>query len=620
MLETCYILLGGSSPESVDGELMRRRLELPLLGSTLGGIVQVAMNRQLGCRLEVVSGNGDGGGRSTWASTRLGGAEQRVSHRDERWSLLTDCRVTAGLTSRVIDEALEHAGPCDAALFCVGCAGSCYREEVALDGQGNLQIIRRQYTIDSSERDFESSYPHMLAVRQSVLASVLAGEVPAELDTVRARLSEAGIRLPHAIIPGRSYHLASDEDVLRLQADLVWRCRQLLPMGVRRALSESDPGHADGSVSDSAIVRGAVVLGRRVRIGSGAVVLGPCTIGDGAVIGSGCLVRNSVILPEVSLPAGQRVESSIVGPLSARGHPPRCSPQCRAVGARVTIAAVAADPVLPAEVAFRDRVYQLIKRGMDVAIAVVALLLMLPVLPLIALAIKVESRGPVFYVARRQTKNGRVFGCVKFRTMMAGADVREQEILSRANEVDGLHIKIRDDPRITRVGNWLRRTNVDEMPQFLNVLMGHMSVVGPRPSPDKENRICPGWREARLAVRAGITGLWQISRSRQRGESDFQEWIYYDIEYVRHQSLWLDVRIILWTVWLTVCACLPFLRRLGRRADQPIEPWWRPARTWSGAAGEAGERQAGGQALVSPLWDLSGRDTRLAADTRSSRI
>jgi len=618
MLEACYILLGGSGTESVDGESMLRRLELPLLGSTLGEIVQVAMNRQLGCRLEVIDGNGHGGS-SPQEFRRPGGAEQRISHRDERWSVLTDCRVTAGLTWRVIQEALEHTGPCDAALFCAGCAGSCYREEVALDGQGNLQIIRRQYTIDSSEREFESSYPQMLVVRQSVLASVLAGEVPAELDTVRARLNKAGIRLPHAIIPGRNYHLASDQDVLRFQADLVWRCRQLLPMGVRRALSESDPGHGDGSVADSAVVRGAVVLGRDVQIGSEAVVLGPCTIGDGAVIGDGCLVRNSIILPEVSLPPGQRVESSIVGLVGVRGRPPRCSPQCRAVGPRVTIAAVTADPVLPAEVAFGDRVYQVIKRAIDVVIATVALLLMLPVLPLIALVIKIDSRGPVFYVARRQTKNGRVFGCIKFRTMVSDADVREQEILARVNEVDGLHIKVRDDPRITRIGDLLRRTNVDEVPQFLNVLMGHMSVVGPRPSPEKENRICPGWREARLAVRAGITGLWQISRSRQRGESDFQEWIYYDIEYVRHQSLWLDVRIILRTVWLIVCTCLPLLERLGGRADQPIEPWWRPARTWGAGSGESGERLPGGQAAGEPLWALN-PDTRLATDTRPPRM
>jgi lipopolysaccharide/colanic/teichoic acid biosynthesis glycosyltransferase len=100
-----------------------------------------------------------------------------------------------------------------------------------------------------------------------------------------------------------------------------------------------------------------------------------------------------------------------------------------------------------------------------------------------------------------------------------------------------------DDPRITRIGRFLRKTNLDELPQFWNVLAGDMSVVGPRPSPEDENQFAPAWREARLSVKPGITGLWQIRRTRKAG-SDFQEWIKYDIEYVERQSLWLDLRII----------------------------------------------------------------------------
>ena len=100
-----------------------------------------------------------------------------------------------------------------------------------------------------------------------------------------------------------------------------------------------------------------------------------------------------------------------------------------------------------------------------------------------------------------------------------------------------------DDPRITRIGRILRKTNLDELPQFWNVLAGEMSVVGPRPSPDNENQFAPAWREARLSVKPGITGLWQIRRTRAAG-SDFQEWIKYDIEYVERQSLWLDLVII----------------------------------------------------------------------------
>jgi lipopolysaccharide/colanic/teichoic acid biosynthesis glycosyltransferase len=105
-----------------------------------------------------------------------------------------------------------------------------------------------------------------------------------------------------------------------------------------------------------------------------------------------------------------------------------------------------------------------------------------------------------------------------------------------------------NDPRITRVGRVLRKYHLDELPQFFNVLVGDMSVVGPRPSPRKENQFCPPWREARLSVRPGITGLWQVCRTRRAG-SDFQEWIKYDLEYVERRTFWLDMKIIAQTVW-----------------------------------------------------------------------
>jgi len=116
--------------------------------------------------------------------------------------------------------------------------------------------------------------------------------------------------------------------------------------------------------------------------------------------------------------------------------------------------------------------------------------------------------------------------------------------LRALNQADGPQFFIENDPRLTRVGRFLRKYNLDELPQLLNVLVGHMSVVGPRPSPHSENQFCPAWREARLSVRPGITGLWQIKRTRRRG-SDFQEWIKYDIEYVEKRTWWLDL-VIIW--------------------------------------------------------------------------
>jgi len=129
--------------------------------------------------------------------------------------------------------------------------------------------------------------------------------------------------------------------------------------------------------------------------------------------------------------------------------------------------------------------------------------------------------------------------------MLVGAD-KIQDTLRNISEVDGDHYKMEDDPRLSGVGRFLRDTYIDEVPQFFNVLLGQMSVVGPRPSPESENTLCPSWRDARLSVRPGITGLWQVCRTRQPMK-DFQEWIHYDTKYVRDLSLRMD----LWICWRT---------------------------------------------------------------------
>jgi lipopolysaccharide/colanic/teichoic acid biosynthesis glycosyltransferase len=193
-----------------------------------------------------------------------------------------------------------------------------------------------------------------------------------------------------------------------------------------------------------------------------------------------------------------------------------------------------------------------LKRGFDIVFALAALALTLPLYPLIVLAIYVEDRRPFFFSHERESIHGRVFGCLKFRTMFRNAEEMKAR-LQGENRADGPQFYIEDDPRITRVGRWLRRLQLDEIPQFLNVLVGHMSVVGPRPSPYSENQYCPGWREARLSVRPGVTGLWQIRRTRADG-ADFQEWIRYDIEYVERASFWLDLYIVWKTVLLVFSA------------------------------------------------------------------
>lgn len=192
------------------------------------------------------------------------------------------------------------------------------------------------------------------------------------------------------------------------------------------------------------------------------------------------------------------------------------------------------------------RSYLLWKRVMDVVLTLIGVIALSPLFALVAILIKCTSAGPVFFAHRRQGLGGKEFPCLKFRSMRTGADAMQDALRSK-NEVDGPQFKIEHDPRLTVLGKWLRQTNIDELPQLFNVLVGHMSLVGPRPSPDKENQLCPSWRRARLSVKPGVTGLWQVMRLRDQEQSDFQEWIYYDVEYARHQSLWLDWQIILYT-------------------------------------------------------------------------
>ncbi len=168
----------------------------------------------------------------------------------------------------------------------------------------------------------------------------------------------------------------------------------------------------------------------------------------------------------------------------------------------------------------------------------------LPVWLVIALAIKVDSRGPVLYRDRRVGVGEREFGMLKFRTMVAGA-AEHQAALERENEAEGALFKIRDDPRVTRVGRVLRRLSLDELPQLWNVLRGQMSLVGPRPLPLRDHELLEDWHRARNLVLPGMTGLWQISG---RSGLSFDDLVRLDFTYLENWSIWLDVTIIVKTI------------------------------------------------------------------------
>lgn len=190
------------------------------------------------------------------------------------------------------------------------------------------------------------------------------------------------------------------------------------------------------------------------------------------------------------------------------------------------------------------------KRLFDIVFALTFLVMTVPIYPIVMLLIFLEDGRPFYFGHTRETTGGKEFPCWKFRSMRKDAEEIKKRLLAE-NKADGPQFFIENDPRMTRVGKIIRKLNIDELPQFFNVLIGHMSIVGPRPSPFKENQFCPAWREARLSVKPGVTGLWQVRRSRLKG-LDFQEWIRYDVQYVKERSWRLDLWIIIQTVKVTL--------------------------------------------------------------------
>jgi exopolysaccharide biosynthesis polyprenyl glycosylphosphotransferase len=185
-----------------------------------------------------------------------------------------------------------------------------------------------------------------------------------------------------------------------------------------------------------------------------------------------------------------------------------------------------------------------LKRLMDIALSLLAVIVLSPLLLLIAVLIRLDSKGPVFYSSERIGRKGRTFTCLKFRTMVADAEKLQKELAHR-NERDGVLFKITNDPRITKVGARLRKYSLDELPQFFNVLLGDMSLVGPRPPVASEVEQYDLAHLRRLDVLPGMTGLWQVEA---RQDPSFDSYISLDTAYVENWNLMLDLRILARTI------------------------------------------------------------------------
>ncbi len=438
-------------------------------------------------------------------------------------------------------------------------------ERVQLDAHHNVRKIQRYY---AGITDVQAA---------GTIASLLTVSALRTLeDLSRLAPNELRTRLMLRGVPSRDVTLNSSALDLTDIRQLLWLNRRLLGRKKGTLFSRSNPGrngstaHQPGRAIIHATARlyGTVFLDDGCEIGPGAVIVGPAVVGKGAYIGAGAVVANAIVHDGVRVQEGAIRTDCVVtgsdielartngrnghaGAASANGSPVADSDGSDHP-APVKAAASAADSGA--------------KRAMDIILSAIGLVFLSPLMIVTAILVKLCSRGPVLFGHLREGRGGREFRCWKFRTMVANAH-EQQRALYKKNHVDGPQFKMDGDPRVTRLGAVLRATNIDELPQLFNVLRGHMSLIGPRPSPFRENQICVPWRKARLSVRPGITGLWQVCRH-ERSAGDFHQWIHFDMMYVHHWTLAMDLRILAATI-LTLGGrfSIPARFIVGRAAD-----------------------------------------------------
>lgn len=213
--------------------------------------------------------------------------------------------------------------------------------------------------------------------------------------------------------------------------------------------------------------------------------------------------------------------------------------------ARTKLIKLGKTPILTLEPVAQDEIKLLIKRAIDLLVTILALPVVLPLMGIIAIAMKIDSRGPIFFVQKRVGLKKRLFPLLKFRSMYEDAEARLKEI-EHLNEAEGPIFKMKDDPRITKIGKFLRKTSLDELPQLFNVLKGEMSLVGPRPMSIRDvDLFDKGIQRKRFSVKPGITCIWQISG---RSNLPFKKWLELDLKYIENWSLLLDFKILVKTI------------------------------------------------------------------------
>ena len=454
-------------------------------------------------------------------------------------------------------------------LVAIPRSGEGTKEYMDADASGRIRSIQRYY--DTVTWPFGGGVACSLVPVASLRVSL---EPPlGSLARLRRALAAEGIPSRDLPLEGGAVNLETERGLLAMN--------ERLALGLSRRPRSGDGGRssltsgARARVHSSVTVIGPVVVQDDVEVSEGATLIGPTVVGRGSLVGKGTTVAQCVIGSGQVVPPGVTLRHRVYlgdGEPGA-GEAREASPQRDAPPAdpwETAPLAIVSEPQIASS-------YLKLKRAAEATLAFLALVALAPLGLLVAALVKLESKGPIFFGHAREGLGGRPFRCWKFRTMYVGADQQQRKLL-QLNQVDGPQFKVRHDPRRTKVGRWLTALNIDELPQLWNVLVGQMSLVGPRPSPFRENQVCVPWRQGRLSVRPGITGLWQICRH-DRDKSDFHQWIYYDLLYVRNVSFWLDLKIAALTfVSFAKGGCIPLRwllppeaygeRRSSRRAPE----------------------------------------------------
>lgn len=205
---------------------------------------------------------------------------------------------------------------------------------------------------------------------------------------------------------------------------------------------------------------------------------------------------------------------------------------------------IVSNAVLNTNISFKLRVFLFLKRAFDLFCATIAFIILLPIFLIVIITIKLDSKGPAIYHQERVGKNGKLFKIYKFRSMCQNADELKEQLL-KLNERDGPVFKITNDPRVTRVGKFLRRSSMDELPQLINIIRGDMSIVGPRPALPNEVNTYTEEQKQRLSVTPGLTCYWQIFHN---ANTTFDEWVEMDVKYIKNRSVSTDLKLIFKTI------------------------------------------------------------------------